>query len=258
MKHFVLSLVAIATLCVPASAQNKVRNLYASSDKLNVEQLQNTEQTVQLNRYLFAGYNTICLPMSVSAEQLQAAAKGAKLERLVGIGQEGKTLNLYFLDCTDEGIEAGYPYLIFSPATQYLRLKNTEAINIRGSLNNVCISDDLGNTVSFGSNWETVCREGLYGIPAKQDVQILESILVRTEADKIFLPTRCGFNWKEQSNTATELVIRHIHALDDMTGISSIDNGQITTEKAIYDLSGRKVTTTKRGLVIENGKKVLK
>lgn len=261
MKHFVLSLVAIATFCVPVSAQNRVKNLYASFNKLNIEQLQNTEQTVQLNRYLFAGYNTICLPMSVSAEQLQAAAKGARLERLVGMKQEGKTLNLYFMECTDEGIEAGMPYLIFAPTAQYIRLKNTDAMNIGNKLNHVSLRDDCGNTVSFGSNWESVSREGLYGIPAKQDVQILESVLVRTEADKIFLPTRCGFNWEQQSSTATDLAIRHIRVIDEMTGVGSIENekmGNGENEKAIYDLSGRKVTTAKRGIVVENGKKVLK
>jgi hypothetical protein len=258
MKHFVLSLVAIAALCVPVSAQNRVKNLYASFNKLNIEQLQNTEQTVQLNRYLFAGYNTICLPMSVSAEQLQAAAKGARLERLVGMKQEGKTLNLYFMECTDEGIEAGSPYLIFAPTSQYIRLKNSDAMNIGNKLNYVSLNDDCGNKVSFGSNWESVSREGLYGIPAKQDVQILESVLVRTEADKIFLPTRCGFNWEQQSSTATDLDIRHIKVGDEMTGVSSIDNGTLTKDNAVYDLSGRKVTTAKRGIVVENGKKVLK
>ncbi len=254
MKHFVLSLVAMATLCVPALAQNKVKNVYASSATLNTEQLSNTEQTVQLNRYLFAGYNTLCLPMSVSAEQLQ----GTTLERFVGIGQEGTTLCLYFIDCTAEGIEAGVPYLVFSPTAQYLRVRNTESARISDNLENVRISDAEGNTVSFGSSWETIRCEGRYGIPAKQDVQILESVLVRTDADKAFLPTRCGFSWEQQSSSATDLAIRHIKSLDEATGINTIKNEELKIKNDVYDLSGRKVSNVKKGIVIENGKKVLK
>ena len=85
MKRFLLSLMAIATLCEPASAQNSVKNLYANNETLNTEKLCNTEQPVQLYRYLFAGYNTLCLPMSVSNEQLQKVANGARLEEMVGL-----------------------------------------------------------------------------------------------------------------------------------------------------------------------------
>lgn len=258
MKHFVLSLVAAATLCVPTFAQNGVKNIYASSTKLDCKQIQNTEQTVQLYRYLFAGYNTLCLPMSFSNEQLQKAANGARLERMAAIQQTDNTLNIYFVDCTKEGIQAGVPYLIFSPKSQYLRLKNTEAQIINDYLTTVRLSDGEGNTISFGSSWETIRENGLYGIPAKQDTEILESILIRTDIEKAFLPTRCGFNWEQQSATATELNIHHIASLEEVTGIQSLENGKMKVENVVYDLNGRKVSTAKRGLVIENGKKILK
>lgn len=257
MKHLVLSLVAAATLCVPAMAQNRVKNVYTSSSALDTEQLHSTEQTVQLNRFLFAGYNTLCLPMTVSAEQLQAAALGARLERLVGMKQEGSSLCLYFLDCTAEGIVAGTPYLIYAPSNQYLRFRNTEATAVSDNLTPVRLSDAQGNTISFGSSWQTVCKDGLYGIPAKQATTPLESILIRTEADKAFLPTRCGFNWEQQSTTATDLQIRHIKSLDEATGIALLTTPDTQSASAIYDLSGRKLSTAKKGIVIQNGKKVV-
>ena len=70
MKHLLLTLMMATAVSTTAFAQNKVKNVYASSEKLNVEMLQNSDQTVQLNRYFFAGYNTLCLPMTVGAEQL--------------------------------------------------------------------------------------------------------------------------------------------------------------------------------------------
>ena len=96
MKQLVLAMMMATAISTSAFAQNKVKNVYASSSKLDVEMLQ-SEQPIQLNRYFFAGYNTLCLPMSVSAEQLG----DIKVERFQGIEQEGNILNLYFVECTN-------------------------------------------------------------------------------------------------------------------------------------------------------------
>ena len=240
----------VTAMSTSAFAQGQVKNVYASTQKLNVEQLQNTEKTTQLNRYLFAGYNTLCVPMSLTAEQLG----DVKVERFAGIRQEGNVLNLYFVECTSEGIQAGVPYLVYSPKAQYLRMKNSEALRVNSELKAVRMNDGKGNTVTFSSNWETVKKDGLYGIPAQQNVTPLESVLIRTQADKAFLPTRCGFSWDEQASSASELCI--VHATQaELTAIKNV-SVQNTSGNA-YDLSGRKVTTAK-GLRIQDGKKVLK
>ena len=200
MKQLVLAMIMATAVSTTAFAQNRVKNVYASSSKLDIEMLQ-SEQPIQLNRYFFAGYNTLCLPMSVSAEQLG----DIKLERFEGIKQEGNILNLYFVECTSDGIQAGVPYLVNSPKSQYLRVKNSDAMTIDNQLKTVRMSDNNGNTVSFGSGWETIEKVGRYGIPAQQNVTPLEAILVRTNADKKFLPTRCGFTWDKQSASAKEL-----------------------------------------------------
>ena len=171
MKQLLLALTMVTALSTSAFAQGQVKNVYASNPKLNIELLQNTNQTAQLNRYLFAGYNTLCVPMSMTAEQLG----DVKAERLAGIQQEGDVLNLYFVECTNEGIQAGVPYLVYSPKSQYLRIKNSEAMNINNELRAIRMSDNAGNTVTFSSNWETVKKDGLYGIPAQQNVTPLES-----------------------------------------------------------------------------------
>lgn len=247
-------MVMATAVCTTAFAQNKVKNVYASSSKLNVEMLQNSEQTIQLNRYFFAGYNTLCLPMSLTADQLATAAKNLKVERLAGIRQEGSTLNLYFVDCTTDGIQAGMPYLVYSPTAQYLRVKNNEVLNIANDLKTVRMSDGQGNTVSFSSAWESIEKVGRYGIPAKQDVTPLESVLIRTEADKAFLPTRCGFMWDEQAPSATSIQIQHVSA-GDVTAILGVSQSK-TSNGTAYDLQGRKTTKTTKGLRIQDGKVV--
>ena len=209
-------MMAAAAICTGASTQAQVKNIYASASTLNLEVLQNQTRPIVLNRTLFAGYNSICLPMSLNAEQLQAAAKEVQVERLEAIRQVGDSLVMYFLDCTREGIKAGVPYLIFSPTMQTLHANTQHADGVSTALQCVTKSDGNGNTVTFGSSWENLKVAGRYGIPAQQDTYMLESVLIRTEGDKDFLPTRCGFTWDEQTTTAQALAIKHVVSMDDV------------------------------------------
>lgn len=266
MKKITLFLMATATMCSSVLAQNKVvKNLYTSTNKLNVEMLQIKDQPVQINRTLLAGYNTICLPMTLNAAQLAATAKDVQVERLAAVRQEGSTLYMYFLDCTQEGIKAGEPYLIFSPITQMLRAKTSDAQAISTELKNVTMSDNQGNTVTFGSSWEALQVDGRYGIPAQQDAYILESILIRTEADKTFLPTRCGFTWDEQTATATELQIKHVTNLAGIeTSIAKMADKDLLVD--VYDTKGTLIKknvrasevkkSLPRGIYVIGGEKV--
>jgi hypothetical protein len=237
MKKTTLLLLAAAAMCTQVFAQTKVRNLYTSTEKLNLAVLEQENTAVQLNRTLLAGYNTICLPVSLNAAQLQAAAKDVQVERLATIRQEGSTLNMYFLDCTSEGIEAGVPYLIFSPTVQTLRANTSNASGFSTEIKSVSKSDGQGNTVTFSSSWETLKVEGRYGIPAQQDTYILESVLIRTEGDKAFLPTRCGFTWNEQTNDAEALEIKHVTSLEDIeTSIEKLQATGATVD--VYNAQG--------------------
>jgi len=267
MKHFVLMLAAVAVLgSQSVMAQNKVKNISAESAKMDVAKIENVEQPIKLSRYLYAGYNTLCLPMSLSAEQLEQAVPGARIERLVAIGQEGATLNLYFADCTTEGIEAGMPYLIFSPTKKYMRVKNTDATHFSTEASVVRMSDAEGNELLFGSSWEMRQRDGLYGIPAKQNVEILESVLMRTTGDQAFYPTRCSFNWERQSSTASQIEIQHIGSLSETTGIQQL-NKLGAARVDVYDLKGNVVMQQVKaseaqsllpaGIYVVGGKKVI-
>ncbi len=255
MKRFAFVMMVALALSTAAFAQNRVKYIYASEPTLDVELLQSSEQTVQLNRYFLAGYNSLCLPFSLTAEQVAAAAKELKVERLAGIQQEGGVLNLYFVDCTADGIQAGVPYLVYSPTSQYMRVKNTDVLDFDADIKVVTMADGKGNVVSFSSSWESIEKVGRYGIPAKQDVTPLESVLLRTEADKIFLPTRCGFTWDEQTPTASELKIRHAASLGDVTAITGISQDEVSGD--YYNLQGQKTTKDAKGIRIQEGKKTM-
>lgn len=257
MKQIVLTMMAFAMICtLPATAQNRVKNIYAETQTLKVEQVQNTDMPIQVNRYLFAGYNTLCLPMTLSAEQFAATAKDVRIERLAAIRQVGTTLQLCFVDCTNEGIEAGVPYLIFSPTRQYLRAKNTDANAVDSDIKTIRMDDGHGNQVSFASSWTSRQKNGLYGIPAKQNVEILESVLVRTTEELAFLPTRCGFSWEQQSSTAEKLEIVHMNAAE-VTAIKDVKRNT-TNDNRYYDLNGRNINKpVQKGVYIHDGKQVI-
>lgn len=256
MKQILLVMMMLCSLT--ASAQSRVKNMYADSKSLNMAQLENTEQTVRLHRYLFAGYNTLCLPMTLSSQQLSQAARDLRVERFAGIRQQGNTLCLYFVDCTNEGIEAGVPYLIFSPTRQYLRVNNTDAERIDSNIKTLRINDGQGNQIAFGSNWSVLQKDGHYGIPAKQNVEILESVLIRTTSDMSMLPTRCSFSWEQQAANADRLEIMHVSA-NEATAIENLTSAPFEGEGAVYDLQGHRLTNANhRGVVIQNGKKMVK
>ena len=165
MKHFVLTLIASTALFTQAMGQGKVTNVSTNTAKLNIEVLQNQEQTARLSRFLYAGYNTLCLPMTLTAEQMATAAKDARIERLVAIKQEGSTLNLYFVDCTEEGVQAGVPYLIYSPTKQYLQATNNEAQTVSSTLKAIRLNDGEGNQVTFSSSWENMAKTAVTAFP---------------------------------------------------------------------------------------------
>lgn len=251
-------------MLVPSLAQNRVKTVYTWQEKLNTSLLADQTQQTQLCRTLYAGYNSICLPMSLSAEELQAAAKDVQIERLAQIRQEGDVLGLYFLDCTAEGLQAGVPYLIFSPTQQTLRAKSNNTYN--DQLQSVTLSDNSGeNQVTFGSSWEAVRVAGRYGIPAQQDTYMLESVLICTDSEKAFLPTRCGFTWDKQAMSATRMEIKHVTSLGEgTTAIETLRQNNAIVD--IYDLQGKLLKAQcpindgleamPQGIYVVNGQKV--
>ena len=99
----------------------------------------------------------------------------------------------------------------------------------------------------------------------KQDVKVLESILIRTTEGQAFRPTRCGFNWENQSATATNLEIKHVGSLSEVTGLQTVAKAAASTVD-VYDLKGHLVrkqadagsvkATLPAGIYIIGGEKV--
>mgnify|MGYP007101841724 FL=1 len=235
MRKILLGFFILLMTSVSANAQTRQRTVSANATKLDVAALTAPNTQTTINRYFLAGYNTLCMPMTLSGEELAASAKDLRVEKLVGIGQEGDDLMLYFMDCTSEGIEAGVPYLVYSPTNQTMRARTAKAERVSPDLRDIRMSDDNGNVIRYCSSWESLAEFGRYGIPAQQDVTPLESVLIRTAGDKHFLPTRCGFVWESESGTANNLKIQHVKDWNEATAIKGISNGALVD---VYDTNG--------------------
>lgn len=249
MKRFLLSAAMVAALS--ASAQT-VRPQYITTmgETLNIENAL-TPKAV-MTRTIYQGYNTVCLPYSLSSEEVvQAFGEGVTLETPVGAVVENGAFTLCFADCTCEGIEAGKPYLLYSPAIKVARMTYNNSTSVQHPLT-VSISDNQGNTATFMGSFERLNPVGTWAIPAVAG-EIPANLLCCDGARRLN-PTRCFFTWDTQNGQANTMAIKHVSAgeVAGLNGVTITD-----AEGAMYNTAGQRVNNAQRGVMIKNGRKVI-
>lgn len=251
MKKINRTLAAIALMAVVSSASAQTTT-FSTTSKIDFSRVTEKTQTIRMSRQFYAGYNTICLPFSVASDDMKALmGDGVILERLVQ-AEEGV---LTFLDVTDEGIDAGMPYLIFSPKKQYITF-TTQQTNLVSEPKNV----NVGMAMMSGK-YEPTQDWNTFGIPAQQNTEVLDAILVRTAGDKTFYPTRCGINYSGSDVP----VIKHVREFDETTAINALKTANVKVD--IYNAAGSLVKrnvgmadaarTLKSGVYVVNGMKFM-
>jgi len=101
----------------------------------------------------------------------------------------------------------------------------------------------------------------LLGIPAQQDTDLLQAILIRTEGTKNFYPTRCSFS----TDAAEVPVIKHVTTLDEETSIQ-----QLLSQDALVNVylpngalvqsnirMSKAMSTLPSGMYVTNGQKFI-
>lgn len=223
------TLILAAGFSATASAQSLT---LSTTSKVDFSRVKETTTSIKMNRVFYAGYNTICLPFSVSAADLQACVgEGVMLEKMV----KAEAGTLTFLDVTKNGIEAGVPYLIYAPTTKVVTFSTTDK-NLVTEPKALTIGE-----ATMKGNFEPTLKANLYGIPAQQDTDILQSVLVRTEGDKTFLPTRCGITYENATDTP---VIMHVTSMNNNTTAISV----LQAKNAKVDVYTPAGTLVKKGI----------
>lgn len=201
------ALVLAAGFSTMANAQSTAT--LSTTSKIDFSKVTENTKTIYMSRQLFAGYNTICLPFSLTAEELtRMVGEGVMLERLVQ-AEEG---TLTFLDVTANGLQAGMPYLLYSPKKQSV-LFSTKNLDLATEPQTI----NVGMAMMSGK-FEPTKEWNLLGIPAQQDKEILDAVLVRTEGDKLFYPTRCGISYSGNDVPT----IQHVKSFDEATAINNL------------------------------------
>ena len=75
------------------------------------------DQTVTLNRNLYSGWNTFCVPFALTQAQLEKAyGNGAVAKYLSGVTTDGAAATLHFAPEAEGGIKANKAYLLYLTA----------------------------------------------------------------------------------------------------------------------------------------------
>ena len=227
--------------------------LYTLSNASNIDN--ESRKDVTVNRTIAAGWGTICLPFDVQVAQLKAnfgndvelyeyeeESDGALTFTRVNLSkydnsgneQQGKRDNRKILD-------AGKPYLIKASTTVTNPVFTQRVLSTTKN-------DVTDSSVAFKGNYEsTLSSAGLYGVTTA-------GYILSGQSDVYFTP------WMAYFETITPGVKLSLMIDGETTAIGELKSDGSIIEKgnrAIFDLSGRRVAKPQRGLYIVNGKKVI-
>lgn len=257
MKRTLL-IAALAFVCIGASAQQTLTlSTYKGTD---LTQYDGKTLNVSVSRYLYKGWNTISLPFTMTEAQVNAAfGTDCRLEKLVGVENDGMKVKLNFQNCKSEGIRPNTPYILFYTGDNGSKRFTAENVKVsKGQATVSFTAEDTGETVTMGGANEQTASDGLYGILARDNDEA--SFVNANAATNGFMATRCFV--KLSGGNFTELSTNHID--DDVTSIQAITKSGETVD--VYNLSGVKVASRisaadtrnlQKGIYVVKGKKVV-
>ena len=196
-----------------------------------------TAQTLTYQRANTAGYNSVCLPFAIHANDFGA---GAKLEAYTQMNES----NVNFTTITNNN-EAGRPCLVYCPAdvTEW-NIEKTDAYVVA----NPSTYGD-GNATLYGAFTNNNIGAGCYKLSADGN-----ALGITSEKGKV-TAFRCYLKPTGMSQAPQRLFVIHDDAAT--TGITTLPI-DVTTSAPMYDLSGRRMQQPlKPGLYIVNGQKVM-
>ena len=217
---------------------------YTLDENSSDEVWSGTYDFVTLKRTFAAGWNTVCLPFTIS-----------DVEGFFGTGAKAYTFNSYVngelnFTATTE-LTASYPYIVYVP-TAITEDFNLTDVTIRGV-----------DAEPFVSHVGTIYLRGTYA-------PVAAGAWEKSAADDIIYGMTTDGHIQKAGATASIKGFRayfdlpagsEVKALsfdgEDATAIQAID-GQHATDDAIYNVAGQRIQKMQKGINIINGKKVLK
>lgn len=213
------------------------------------------DQTITLNRNLYSGWNTFCVPFALTQAQLEEAyGSGAVAKYLSDVTTDGATATLHFTPEEGGGIKANKAYLL------YLTADVTEAKTFSGvtlepaGLCTTTVSDENGGEYTFQGILKptTLTTDNtqyfLNSLGTDFVLPLNNTSKMKATRAYIIVPTPTGSAQGRQYNfdfngTTT--------AIDKVT-VSGMEDG------AWYTISGIRINRpAAKGVYIHNGRKVI-
>ena len=219
-------------------------------------------------------YYGVFLPFALTAAQIQAAfGEGAVVAAFTGEVKNEKTFMFGKLG-TDEGMEAYKGYLV-KAGSSYAGSFTVEGVTIPtqvsavgdaayamvGTLDRYTYTE--GSTIYYFTNAGTIKKltsKGINGLRAFMADNSSASKIISSIASNVGFEFGGGGDGEGPSAPRAREVFGIDLEDDVVTGIEAIDNSQLTIDNdaPAYNLAGQKVGKGYKGIVIINGKKVVK
>lgn len=228
----VFSMIALAGLALTAWSQTPLKiNTYSGTP---VERYDGQQCDVTADRYLFNGWNTISLPFAMTEQEIdEALGHGVRLERLVGVTQQGADIVLNFQDCKAQGLQANTPYILYYPGeTGTKKLQVNTRVESKES--RVTMTTGGGVEVTFGGAAVKTDAKHLYGIRV---IDNLDAKFTYIDNDKaLFYATRCFISIPGEQHY--NLTVNHL-APGELTNINEIAAADDVVD--VYNVLGMRV-----------------
>lgn len=250
-KIYLIAAMVCMALC--ASAQQRLSiSTYSGT---NLDKYDGKEMSVTVNRYVFRGWNTLCLPFDVTTDELnETFGADCRLEQLVGVETGSQGLVLNFQDCKAAGMEAGRPYILYYTGENGSKKLTKDAVIKRQKTELTFTDSRTGAIVTMGGAQVKTSGDNLYGVLARDNA---EATFVNTSTvANGFYATRCYVSVSTGNNTI--LTTNHLGE-GEATAINAIARSGERVD--VFTVSGIKVADRidglQPGVYVVKGKKVM-
>lgn len=251
------SIVALAAFALTAWSQAPLRlSTYSGT---SVERYNGQQCNVTAERHLFTGWNTISMPFAMTEQEIdEALGQGVKLEKLVGVTQQGTELVLNFQDCKAEGIQANVPYILYYPGeTGTKKFQTSTTVSSKDS--KVTFTTGAGVEVTMHGAAVKTDGKGLYGILAINNV---DANFTAIDNDKAFFyATRCYISipgGQQFTLTANHLGAGEVTSINEIAAASDIvDVYNVLGMRVASNIKAGEVSNLTPGIYVVKGRKIL-
>lgn len=250
-------IIALAGLALTAWSQTPLR--LSTYNGTSLERYDGQQCDITADRYLFTGWNTISMPFSMTEDEIdEALGQGVKLERLVGVTQQGNEIVLNFQDCKDEGIEANKPYILYYPGETGTKRFHVNA-QVKNQESKITMTTGGGVEVTMSGTARKTDGKDLYGILAINNVDANFTYIDNDKA--FFYATRCFITISgDQQFTLTpnHLTKGEITSINDIAAPSDIvDVYNVLGMRVAHNIKAGEVNNLAPNIYVVKGRKIL-